>query len=106
MYNKMHGRSLYSFEAEFVELKDASITEDALSAKHLNDAAALSYVIELVTERFQQYDLLNLFSKFPVLDMAIIPTGGAWTSTLIEVFKWLDNLELETVCKTVKWIRP
>ena len=84
MYNKMHERSLYPFEAEFVELKDASITGDALSAQHLNDAAALSYAIELVTERFQQYDLLNLFSKFPVLDMAIISTRE-WTSTFIDL---------------------
>jgi len=83
----------------------ASITGDALSAKHLNDTAALSYVIELVTERFQQYDLLNLFSKFPVLDMAKISTGEAWTSTFINLFKWLNDLELETVCKSVKWIR-
>ena len=105
MYNKMHEWSLYPFEAEFIELKDTSITGDALSAKYLNDAAALSYVIELVTERFQQYDLLNLFSKFLVLDMAIISTGGAWTSTFIDLFKWLDDLELETVCKSVKWIR-
>jgi len=84
MYNKMHEWSLYPFEAEFFELKDASITGDALSAKHLNDAAALSYVIELVTERFQQYDLSNLFSKFPVLDMAII-SRREWTSTFIDL---------------------
>ena len=40
MYNKMHERSLYSFEV--VEIKEASITGDALSAKHLNDASAMS----------------------------------------------------------------
>ena len=43
MYNKMHERSLYSFEAEFIELKGASMTGDTLVAKHLNDAASLSY---------------------------------------------------------------
>ena len=84
IYNKMHERFVYPFEAEFIELKDMSITGDALSATHLNDAAALSYVIELVTERFQQYNLSNLFSKFPVLDMAIISTRE-WTSTFIDL---------------------
>jgi len=46
----MHERSLYSFEAEFVEMKGVSMTGDTLAAKLLNDAASLSYVLKLVTE--------------------------------------------------------
>jgi len=76
-YNKMHEHSLYSFKAEFVELKGASMTGDTLAAKHLNDAASLSYVLKLVTERLQQYDLLNLFTTFPMLDMEEIGSGKA-----------------------------
>ena len=37
IYNKKCECSLYSFEAEFVEIKEASITGDALSTKHLYD---------------------------------------------------------------------
>ena len=79
MYNKIHERSLYSFEAEFVKMKEgASMTGDSLAVKHFNDASALSYVLNLVTERLQQYDLLNLFTKFPLLDMNQISTPEAW----------------------------
>ena len=51
MYNKMHERSLYSFEAEFMEMKGASMTGDTLAAKHLNDASALSYVLNPSLEK-------------------------------------------------------
>jgi len=45
-----------------VEIKEASITGDSLSAKHLNDASALSYVLILVNE-LQQYDLFKIIHK-------------------------------------------
>ena len=105
MYNKMHERSLYSFEAEFVEMKGASMTGDSLAAKHLNDASALSYVLNLVTERLQQYDLLNLFTKFPVLDMNKITTSEAWQNQFIDLTLWIDELDITVICNTVKWIR-
>ena len=54
------------------------MTGDSLAVKHFNDASALSYVLNLVTERLQQYDLLNLFTKFPLLDMNQISTPEAW----------------------------
>jgi len=104
-FNKMHERSLYSFEAEFVEIKESSITGDALSAKHLNDASAMSYVLKLVTERLQQYDLLNLFVLFPSLDLSKITTKDAWIDRFTDLFRWIDDLDIETVCMTVKWIR-
>ena len=84
MYNKMHERYLYSFEAEFVEIKGASMTGDSLAAKHLNDTSAFSYVLNIGTDIFQQYDLLNLFTKFPVLDMNKITTSGAWQNQYID----------------------
>ena len=105
MYNKMHERSLYSFEAEFVEMKGASMTGDTLAAKHLNDAAALSYVLKLVTERLQQYDLLNLFTKFPLLDMSQISTPNAWQDQYIDLTHWIDELDISVICRTIKWIR-
>jgi len=85
MYNKMHERSLYSFEAEFVELKGASMIGDTLAAKHLDDAASLSYILKLVTEILQQYDLLNLFTEFPMLDMDEIDSGKAWQGRFIDL---------------------
>jgi len=94
MYNKMHERSLYSFEAEFVEMKGASMTGDTLAAKHLNDAASLSYVLKLVTERLQQYDLLNIFTKFPMLDLDEIDSGKAWQDRFIDLTYWIDDLDI------------
>jgi len=102
----MHERSLYSFEAEFVELKGTSMTGDTLAAKHLNDAASLSYVLKLVTERLQQYDLLNLFTKFPMLDMDEIGSGKVWQNRFIDLTYWIDDLDIMVICRsTVKWIR-
>ena len=106
MYNMMHERSLYSFEAEFVELKGASMAGDTLAAKHLDDAASLtSYVLKLVTERLQQYDLLNLFTKFPMLDMDEIDSGKAWQGRFIDLPYWIDDLDIMVICCTIKWIR-
>jgi len=48
---------------------------------------------------------LKLFTKFPVLNMEKISEGSAWENNCIDLFVWLDDLDLETVCMTVKWIR-
>ena len=91
---------------EYGEMTEAPITGDALFADDLNDVSALSYVLKLVGGHLQQYDHLNLSTKFPVLDMDKISHETAWDNQFINLFLWIDDLDLETVCMTVtRWIR-
>ena len=88
-------------------MKEVPITGGALSANRLNDvSAALSYVLKLVGGQLHQYDHLNLFTTFPVLDMNKISQGTAWNNHFIDLFLWIDDLDLETARMTVvRWIR-
>ena len=84
-------------------MKEVPITGDALSANRLNDVSvALSYaVLKLVGGHLHQYDHLNLFTTFPVLDMNKISQGTAWNNHFIDLFLRIDDLDLEMAQMTV-----
>ena len=37
--------------------------------------------------------------------MSKITNKAAWVDRITDLFRWIDDLDLETVCMTVKWIR-
>jgi len=95
--------SLTEFSSCFNEVSIASLSGDELSAAHLNNASAMSHVIEEVTDRLERFDLLNLFTKFPILDLE--KKGLAWTSHHVNLFAHIDDLDIENLCESVKWIK-
>ena len=95
--------SLSEFPSRFNEVSVTSLSGDELSAVHLSNASAMSHVIADVMERLERFDLLNLFTNFPDLRLGLY--SMAWTGRTFNLFTSIDDLDVEHLCKSVKWIK-
>lgn len=101
-FAKIKAASLLDFQVRYTEVKLASVSGADLSEHHLKATASLSYINQLVANRFEKYDLLDLFQEFPIID----PMRGWDSSTLtVDLFSTTDNVTFEQVRDSVCWMR-